>query len=271
MSAISTNGMDITTSGLVGTHNGFSPTGVHNYWVDISLIIIMFLGAMSFSLHYLFIKKRNWFVYFKDPEFRLLLLIGLIGTIITGSKIGIWSALFHSFSLATCGGFAFSPISIINTWGEFVKMFFVAIVIIGGASGSTAGGIKLSRFIIFIKGIYWKIKESILPEKSYFKRSYAGTNISINQLKEINQFILLWLIFIGIGVLVLTFYGYPLADSFFEVASAQSNAGISTGITEVGMPIGVEIMLIINMFVGRLEIIPILASIGLLLNLRKKK
>ena len=60
-------------------------------------------------------------------------------------------------------------------------------------------------------------------------------------------------------------------NSFFEIASAQSNAGISTGISGVGMATGVEIMIIINMFVGRLEIIPILASIGLLLNLKQRK
>jgi trk system potassium uptake protein len=271
MSAISTNGMDITSEGLTAVNNGFSPTGIFNYWVGISLVIIMFLGAMSFSLHYLFLRKKNWFVYFKDPEFRLLLLIGLIGTIIVGAKIGLWDAFFHVFSLATCGGFAIIITEQIALWPEFVKLFLVIITIIGGAAGSTAGGIKLSRAIIFVKGIYWKIKASVLPENSFFKRSYAGQKISLKEVKEINQFILLWIVFIAIGTLILVGYGYSIDDSLLEVASAQSNAGISTGITSMEMPIGVEIMLIINMFVGRLEIIPILASIGLLLNLREKR
>ncbi len=271
MSAISTNGMDITSAGLTQINNGFAPIGVHNYWVDLVLIIILFLGAMSFSLHYLFIRKRNWLVYFKDPEFRLLLLIGLIGTIIVGTKIGIWNAFFHSFAMATCGGPSYLIPAEIRAWPEFVKLTFILITIIGGAAGSTSGGIKLSRAIIFTKGIYWKIKKSVLPENSYFRMQYANQKISLEQLKEINQFILLWVVFIVIGTLVLTAYGNPLSDSLFEVASAQSNAGLSTGITSIGMPIGVEIMLIINMFVGRLEIIPIMASVGLLLNLRKKK
>ena len=269
MSAISTNGMDITTGGLTAVNNGLSPVGLHNYFTDIILVAIMFMGAMSFSLHYLFIRKKNWLVYFKDPEFRLLLLICLIGTIVVGAKIGIWTSFFHTFSLATCGGFAIVSPQIIAGWGEFAKLFLVIIVIIGGASGSTAGGIKLSRVIIFTKGIYFKIKKSVLPDGSYFKQQYNGQRILPEQIKEINQFILLWIIFIAIGTLVVTAYGFPLSDALFEVASAQSNAGISTGITQAGMPAGIQIMLIINMFVGRLEIIPLLASIGLLLSLRR--
>jgi trk system potassium uptake protein len=271
MSAISTNGMDITTNGLTQVHNGFSMTGVHNYFTDVVLVAIMFMGAMSFSLHYLFIKKKNWLVYFKDPEFRLLLLIGFVGTIIVGTKIGVWNAFFHTFSFATCGGLTFLTTDVISGWEEITKLILIIFVIIGGAAGSTAGGIKLSRAIIFVKGIYWKIKKNILPQGSYFRQQYNGEQISHEQIREISQFILMWIIFIIIGTLVITAYGYPVIDALFEVSSAQSNSGLSTGITTSGMPIGIEIMLIINMFVGRLEIIPILASIGLLLNLRRGK
>ncbi|MFA5763556.1 MAG: potassium transporter TrkG [archaeon] len=271
MSVISTNGMNITTAGLTTVNNGFVMTGVHNYFTDIVLVFIMFMGATSFSLHYLFIRKKNWLVYFKDPEFRLLLLIGLVGTIIVGTKIGIWNSFFHTFSMATCGGIAFLPTEIIAGWSDFTKLFLVVVVIIGGATGSTAGGIKLSRAIIFVKGIYWKIKKSILPDQSYFRQQYNGEQVLPEQLREINQFILMWIIFIAIGTLVITSYGFALSDALFEVASAQSNAGLSTGISGSGMPVGVEVMLIINMFVGRLEIIPIIASVGLLLNLRRRK
>ncbi len=270
MSAISTNGMDITTVGLTTTNNGWLPIGVNNYWVEISLVIIMILGAISFSLYYLAFKKKSVMVFFKDSEFRLLMALGIIGTIIVSTKMGLMTSFFHTFSAVTCGGFAYLTPAGIGSWDDFAKIFLVVLMIIGGSAGSTAGGIKLSRAIIFVKGIYWKIKQSILPENSFFKKSYNGEQINDSQLKEINQFILLWIVFIFIGVIVLAFHGYGLGNVFFEVASAQSNAGISTGITVPGMPIVVEVMLIINMFVGRLEIIPILASIGLILSLKRR-
>ena len=271
MSAISTNGMDISSIGLNAINNGWAPVGLNNYWVNISLVVMMVMGSMSFALHYLFLRKKNWLVYFKDPEFRLLLLLGFVTTLIVATKIGLLNGFFHTFSLITCGGFALVTGIELAAWPEFVKFLWVPIVIIGGAAGSTAGGIKLSRTIIFVKGIYWSIRKTLLPEGSYFRREYNGQKISGNTVKQVNQFILLWLVFIVIGVIVISSYGYPLADVIFEVASAQSNAGISAGISNVFAPVGVKIMLIINMFVGRLEIIPIMASIGLLLSIKGRK
>ena len=50
--------------------------------------------------------------------------------------------------------------------------------------------------------------------------------------------------------------GFNLDDVILEVASAQSNAGLSTGITTASLPAAGKIMLIFNMWIGRLEIIP---------------
>lgn len=271
MTAISTNGMNINSVGLTGVNNGWEPIGVNNYWVNIILIFLMIMGASSFALHYFFLKKRDLRVYFKDPEFRLLLLLGFVGTIIVATKLGVLTSLFHVFSSITGGGLSLVTVETIWFWEDFVKIILITLMVIGGSAGSTAGGIKISRFIIFCKSIYWKIRQNILPEKSFFKKTYNDQPINSQQIKEINQFILLWIIFLFAGTIVLSLHGYDLGNSLFEVASAQSNAGLSTGIAQPGMPISIEIMLIINMFVGRLEIIPLIASIGLLMSLRKKK
>jgi trk system potassium uptake protein TrkH len=268
MSAISTTGMDITSQGLVGTYGSA---------VSISLIVIMVLGATSFSVHYIFFKRRNFGIFLKDAEFKTLVLLGILSAfmilpkmvLMHGSKIvGIEMAFFNTFSAITCGGFMLvSPLDAMK-WDDFIKLVLTAAMLIGGAAGSTAGGIKISRFIIFVKSIYWRIKEAILPEKSFFAKKFESRNLEVNEIKEIHQFILLWALFILIGAMVLTLHGNSLADSVFEVVSAQSNAGISTGITGAGMPTGVEIMLIVNMWIGRLEIIPILSAIGFILSLR---
>lgn len=271
MTAISTNGMEISTAGLAQTSNNWSPIGANNYWTNIILIVIMVCGATSFALHYFFLKKRQWNAYYKDPEFRMMLLIGLGGTLLVATKLGIMTSLFHSFAALTGAGIALISIDHIIAWDDFVKIILIGIMIIGGSAGSTTGGIKVSRFIVFCKSIYWKMKQSILPDGSYFKRSFNEQQITNQQIKEINQFILLWVLFLFIGTLVLTMHGYDLGNALFEVTSAQSNVGLSAGITSPTMPIGIELMLIINMFVGRLEIIPIMASIGLILNLRQKR
>jgi trk system potassium uptake protein TrkH len=52
--------------------------------------------------------------------------------------------------------------------------------------------------------------------------------------------------------------GFSLGDIFFEVASAQGNVGLSTGLTGPELPAAGKLMLCFNMWLGRLEIIPIL-------------
>jgi len=271
MSAISTTGMDITSRGLVGLGNPL---------ITVSLVVIMVLGASSFGMHYLLFKKRQLSILVKDAEFKALVMLGLLaGFMIVpkmfllygGNWAGIEQAFFHSFSALTCGGFSLVTANDIMRWEDYIKFLLVGVMFIGGAAGSTAGGIKISRFIIFIKSIYWRIKEAVLPEKSFFAKKFEGRNLELFEIKEVHQFILLWVLFIAAGAIVLTLYGNSLADSLFEVVSAQSNAGISTGITSQGMPLPVQVMLIINMWIGRLEIIPILSGIGFILSIRRSR
>ncbi|RLF27013.1 MAG: TrkH family potassium uptake protein, partial [Thermoplasmata archaeon] len=54
-----------------------------------------------------------------------------------------------------------------------------------------------------------------------------------------------------------------------EVCSAQGNVGLSTGITSIDMPTSAKIMLIFNMWVGRLEIIPIIVLIKSMFGIKK--
>ena len=271
MSAISTTGMDTTSNGLIG---------LHNYALDFSLVVIMLFGAISFSAHYIVLKKRNWALLWHDAEFKVLMLLALLSSLIILPKmilfygsnvIGIEQAFFHAISALTCGGFSLVPITDVGAWEDFVKLVLVGVMFVGGSAGSTAGGIKISRFIIFVKSVYWRIKESVLPPKSFFSKKFEGQELASGQIRAVNQFILLYAVFILIGSLVLTLAGNDLGNSLFEVVSAQSNAGISSGITQAGMPISVEIMLILNMWIGRLEIIPILSAVGFALSMRGKR
>lgn len=270
MSAISTTGMDTTTAGLLE---------INTFGIDISLMAIMLLGAIPFMVHYSFLKKRQFGAYFKDVEVRIMFLLVLASTVIIAPKmillhgsnlIGLESALFHTISSLTCGGFAIVSRPDIFNWDDFIKIVLIGLMFIGGAAGSTAGGIKISRFWIFVKSIYWKIKEVILPEDSFFKRKFEGRDVENSEIRAIMQLIGMYAGFIVLGTLIITASGADMGNALFEVVSAQSNAGVSTGITHSGMPILSEIMLIINMLVGRLEIIPVLAAIGFMLSLRER-
>ena len=78
---------------------------------------------------------------------------------------------------------------------------------------------------------------------------------------EANLIVILLILFLFLGVGVLSYVvgpSYRLSEIIFEVASAQGNVGLSTGITYAGMSSIGKVMLILNMWIGRLEIIPVL-------------
>jgi trk system potassium uptake protein TrkH len=236
---------------------------VRNYWVDFWLIVLMVLGATSFSLIYLIMKKHNLKAFINDSEARTLLILGLLVAVISFPKLGLESALFHAFSAVTAGGFQLVSSITASGWEDIVKFLLIMLMLIGGSTNSTAGGIKIARFVIFVKSMFWKIKESMMPKGTVFSRKFEGKELRAEHLAEIYFFILAYLFFIGLGTIVVLLDGAELSDAMFEVVSAQSNAGISAGISKPGMPLATEIMLIFNMWIGRLEIIPLFALLAL--------
>jgi len=81
------------------------------------------------------------------------------------------------------------------------------------------------------------------------------------RLEDASLITFLWLIFLGLGIVVLLHTAspeYTLSDVVFEVASAQGNVGLSVGITQPSMSLASKLMLCFSMWIGRLEIIPVL-------------
>ena len=259
MSAISTTGSQ---------SNALSLAIIGTPLIKLILILIMIAGATSFILHYNLYKKRSFKVYFKDTQFISMLILIVLSLFFVFLKLGkeydLITILLNIISMITCGGFTtFSPNQLLHSV-PFVFGLFLLLMFIGGSSNSTTGGIKINRLVLFIKSLFWKIKQSTLPKIAYFSKKYNGEIVEDNEIKSIYFFILVYILFIILGVFVFTFNGYSINASTFEVISAQSNVGLSIGLTNSLMPLSTKIMLIINMWVGRLEIIPILSILGII-------
>ena len=262
MTGLGTGGFTIT-DGSIAYYN--SPV------IEYAIMPVMFLGAIPFLVHYR-VLSGDLRTFLSDLQIRalLLILLSLLGVLCLEN----YYSLYHSFSEAfrfsafqlvsglTCTGFQTTDVQL---WTGRAQTIVWLAMLIGGGAGSTAGGIKLIRVVIVWKGINWSLTKTLLPKNAIKPFRFGKRLLSDEEINSIgaeaNLIVILWVIFLLVGVGVLTLVGIPgytLNEVIFEIVSAQSNVGLSTGITDASMPWVGKIMLILNMWIGRLEIIPVL-------------
>jgi len=274
MTGLATGGFSVTDGSLAG----FGTIS------QIAVVILMFLGAVAFAAHYHLLKGRMK-RFFSDVQFKALIaliIIGVIGLTIINLNIAehggnlllsLKNSGFQFTSAITCTGFA--TVDLTN-WGEGAKLILSFAMIIGGAAGSTAGGIKLFRAILLYNGVGWRIKRAISTPRRVFVHKLGEKSLSkddaMDLINEAAIISFMWVILLCIGVMALL-YVIPgkttLSNVFFEVCSAQGNVGLTTGITHIYMEPAAKIMLIFNMWIGRLEIIPIIVLIKSMFGIRR--
>jgi len=246
MTAISTGGFSVKNASLAA---------YNSLQIELVAIFLMLLGGINFFVHYKMLTGKKGFLL-KDLQFQAMAALLIISTAIIGfTSLSFRDAFFQTVSALTNAGLSTASIAVLN---DFSKSILTLLMIIGGSAGSTSGAIKIIRMLIIVKLIYWWIKQTLLPEHAVFSRRLGGIEMNPEVTHEATVFALLYFVILGAGALSLMYLGYSGADSVFEVAAAQGNVGLSAGITSASLnPFG-KIVLIFNMWVGRLEIIPVL-------------
>jgi trk system potassium uptake protein TrkH len=260
--ALSTGGFSTVTNSI-GEWNSIG--------VELVTIILMLLGTINFATHYALIKGK-FKKFFINAEIKLMgiLIAFLLPIIIFISLMGIYGnfqeslrhAIFQIISALSTTGF--STIDF-NTWPIFANFIIIILMIIGGGTGSTAGGIKQYRIYIMFKSIYWNIKRQFFPRnqvnENYIWRGESKWYLKNEHIREIANYILLYLFTYMVGVMIFLSQGYQLGESMFEFASALGTVGLSIGITSAEVSPIILWTEIFGMILGRLEILIIFFAI----------
>lgn len=255
-----------------------SIAGYQSAKMDALFILPMLIGAFSLPFFYRFIIQKKFSEIWRDVQTRAVIIASIIGGVVLSILLMQSAVVSEPFrvgvfqfvsALSTTGW----QTSDIGSWDELSVLFIVVTaMIVGGSAGGTVGGIKIIRAVLLKKGLRWHIGK-IFMSKNSIKTVRFNNRILLPE--EMNAevaragiFTLIYLLFVvGSTMLTMFFMGdhYTLVDALFESASAQGTVGLSSGITDPSMSPILETVYIIQMWAGRIEIIPVLVLLRVLI------
>ena len=248
-----------------------SISGYGSYAMEMIYLLPMLLGAISIPLYYKIYEEGTLKELWLDYQGRWLILLNIVGsTVLIIMLMSSFSfsqsfreGIFQFVSALTTTGWQTVDL---GAWPVYATLLMATIpMIIGGSTGATVGGIKIFRAYFMGKGFIWRLKQVVQPTRSIITldigtKRYPYKEIS-DDLIEAYVFSMLYLVVLLGGILIsATFMGtdFQLIDAIFESVSAQGTVGLSSGLTSPSMDPIIEVTYIIQMLVGRLELIPIL-------------
>lgn len=257
--------------GTAGTGGfGIKNTSIAFYdsaYVDSVITVFMILFGINFNLIYFIVigKIKN---AFRSEELKWYLMIIATATIaITINIVHLYPTIIDAFRYAI-----FQVASIITTtgfvtadygqWPMFSQVILIVLMFIGACAGSTGGGMKVSRIMIYFKNAFAEIKKMIHPHSVVSVR-FEGKHLESSVINNIFSYLVLYaLIFFG-SLLIIALQNIDFASAFSAVTTCINNIG--PGLNIVG-PTGnfsslsdfSKIVLSFDMLAGRLEIFPML-------------
>ena len=231
--------------------------------VNITLALLIILGGIGFLVWSDIInfasKKRKLSVYSRFVIIVTLLLL-VSSTLLTAimewnnpATIGEFSPpqkILSSFFLATSwrtAGFSMVENGLLNESTQYLGML---LMFIGGASGSTAGGVKVATFGIVIFAV-WCV--AVGKKKTVM----FGRTVSDNAFVRATAVIVVQIIAALLGVILLNvFNDFSMTDILYEVISAVSTVGLTLGITPALSALS-KLVIMLLMYFGRVGILTV--------------
>ena len=256
--------------GTAGT-GGFGVTnaGLADYAPHLQNIITVFmiLFGVNFNIYFLILVKK-WKTALKSEEIRIYFGIILASiAIITGYIFNIYGsfstslrhAAFQVGSIMTTTGYSTTDFDL---WPTVPKIILVTLMFIGACAGSTGGGIKVSRIIIYIKTLGKELFHFIHPH-GVKKIKIDGHSVDSNTTRSVNTYMAAYMLIFVVSLLLISFDNMDFETNFTSIAATINNIG--PGLSAVGPTQNFgffsnfsKFVMIFDMLAGRLELFPML-------------
>ena len=236
--------------------------------VEWIIIFFMLMAGINFVLHYRLLTGRAREVW-RDAELRYFLGVVAVSTVILfvtvhedGARLAdsIRHAAFQTVSILTTTGYCTTDFEL---WATLPLLVLLCLMVLGGMSGSTGGGIKSLRALLAVSSLRTTLHRLIHPH-AVRPVKYGGAVVSESVLSGIWSFLTAYLLIALVGTAVVAAYGYDLLTAISAALTSIGNVG--PGLGEIGaydnfahFPGLVKIVLAGCMLFGRLEVFTLLA------------
>ncbi|CAL9660848.1 Ktr system potassium uptake protein B [Streptomyces sp. enrichment culture] len=255
-----------------GLHSDSLTRYAEDVWITVPVAAAVILGGIGFPVLLELLRRRrrttgrrNWTLHTRLTLITTAVLLiggavltcalewtnpGTLGPHSTADKL--LNGFFYSAMSRTAG---FNAVDIGAMHASTLLMTCV-LMLIGGGSAGTAGGIKVTTFAVLLVAIIAEVRGE--PNSTVL-----GRRLAPHTLRQALTVALLGVGLVIVSTLVLlTLMDEPLEPVLFEVVSAFGTVGLSTGIT-ADVPAPGQLLLIMLMFVGRLGPITLVSALAL--------
>ena len=265
MCAIGTGGFAMHSTGIAYYDNAL---------LEILIIPAMLCGSIPFKLYILF-GTGDFAEVVKNNAAKAIFGCAALGSLITSADLYIYNqyplfqalreGVFCSVSAMTNTGFQNTDLTM---WFAPPVLVLILLMMMSGSIGSTAGGIKVDRFIFVAAGMKWWIMHYFAKERKNKTRMQPGHRIADRnaefELLRNMVFIVMYFVVLFVAIIVALQISppvIPLHAVVFDLVSAMSNVGLSFGYLSEESPLLLKWLFIFLMWVGRLEIVPFIVLI----------
>lgn len=239
-----------------------------NAMIDTVAIIFMLIAGANFALHFTAYKRWKISHYFRDAEFRTYLMLMTLSSVVVALSLGMsghinefWHAIrasvFQVVSIATTTGFSTENYSL---WPGALPLLLILLSFIGGCGGSTAGGMKVIRWLLVFKQGMREVIRLVHPNAE-IPVKLGDRAVSPRVIDAVWGFFSIYIVVFGVMMLLMMATGLDQVTAFSAVAASLNNLGPGLGevagnFVTINDP--AKWISIFAMLLGRLEIFTLL-------------
>ena len=239
--------------------------------INLVAVVFMFFAGINFSLHFFAARYISVKHYTQDPEFRayafflmvisvLVIAALLYFSIFDAPRDAIVNGLFQAVSIATTTGFTTADFSM---WPTAVPVLLIFASFVGGSAGSTAGGIKVIRWLLVYKQGVREIVRLVHPSAE-IPVKLGNKAVPYRVVDAVWGFFSIYVIVFAGMMLAMMATGLDQVTAFSAVAATLNNLGPGLGDVSQGFMSLSNVakwMSIAGMLLGRLEIFTLLVLV----------